>query len=105
MFQEKKPPYEVCIVELGYQWLELAAYKFEFARNLWGACLSQGTEQKHWPGYPRAVHQLEVPAYYYERWNERISNTETFRTDKPSKEALAAARHMQAPENYTLAGE
>lgn len=102
VFVEKKPPYEVGVVELfdgrgvsdltdpdrAADWMEDAHEKARDARILWGRCLESG----EWPGYPRRVGIIGAPAFYRQKWADRAPIAPA-----PTRAALAAARQMMAP--------
>lgn len=84
VFQEKSAPHEICVVELSADTLSIAARKVACARQIWGECLRTG----NWPGYQLGVHQIDLPAYYAERWLERESaDAERMRADASKRHA------------------
>jgi hypothetical protein len=100
IFQEKEPPYEVCIVELGFDSLALARKKTARAREIWRNCITSD----YWPGYPAGVHQIELPAWFHERWLEQESAAEDYRK-RTGHDVLDTARRWQAPEGWQGAAE
>lgn len=95
---EKEPPHEVAVVELHddpeseADWMADARSKVREARRIWRECLDAG----QWPGYPARVAILGARSFYRARWADREVGRPV--TDKPSAEALRAAREFQAPE-------
>lgn len=98
IFQEKTDPFEVCVVELGFEALEMAAKKTARAREIWGNCTASG----FWPGYRSEVVQIELPAYFHERWLEQESMAADHKR-ATGADILDYARRWQAPQ--AIAGE
>ncbi|MEB3419941.1 PD-(D/E)XK nuclease-like domain-containing protein [Salipiger marinus] len=94
IFQEKEAPFEVCIVELSGDDLDIARKKTRRAREIWQQCLTSG----RWPGYPAGVHRIELPGWFTERWLERESAESDFRR-RHGHDVLDQARRWQAPLN------
>lgn len=92
IFQEKEAPFEVCVVELCGDDLDMAAKKTRRAREIWRNCLSSN----HWPGYPAGVHRLELPGWFTERWLERESVEGEYRR-RHGHDILDQARRWQSP--------
>ncbi|NDV52138.1 PD-(D/E)XK nuclease-like domain-containing protein [Salipiger sp. PrR003] len=92
IFQEKAAPYEVCIVELSSDDLDMARKKTRRAREIWQQCISSG----HWPGYPAGIHRVELPAWFQERWLERESSEGEYRR-RYGHDILDQARRWQSP--------
>src|SRR5690606_23084618 len=67
IFQEKSAPHEVCLVRLGSDSLFMADKKIARAREIWRICL----RANQWPGYPRGIHEIDLPAWAVEKWLER----------------------------------
>ncbi|BEV00109.1 PD-(D/E)XK nuclease-like domain-containing protein [Novosphingobium olei] len=63
IFQEKSAPYEVCLIKLSGQFLDLAAMRAARARKIWAEC----TRTNNWPGYPTGFHEIDAPAWLVER--------------------------------------
>lgn len=93
VFQEKEPPFEVQIVELGPETVAMGRRKIERAREIWRRCVESG----HWPGYPAGVSQIELPDFYHGRWLERESVEADYKRQF-GHDILDAARRWQAPE-------
>lgn len=100
IFQEKEPPYEVAVIELGQDSLSMARKKIARARTIWRECISSD----HWPGYPTGVHIVELPEFFHGRWLERESLEEDFRR-RTGHDILDQARRWQAPTPFATAGE
>lgn len=98
IFQEKSPPFEVCVIELTQDSLELAARKTARAREVWRQCVDSG----FWPGYPRGVHQIALPEFFHSRWLEQESVIKDFK-QQTGRDILDYAHKWQAPQ--TLVGE
>jgi len=94
VFQEKEPPHEVAIALLAGEALEIGARQAREARQLWRACVENGS----WPGYEGGIHQIRLPDHYTARWLERESQFHTAR-DRIGRDTLEAARRWQAPDN------
>ena len=98
VFVEKAPPHEISIIELHSDadheadWSADAASKCAEARRIWRECLTAG----EWPGYPPRVAVLGAPAWHRARWADRETGRPVI--EKPSADALRAAREFQAPE-------
>lgn len=67
VFVETKPPFEVRIVRLTNASLNMGHRKVAFCLDLWARCLKSG----RWPGYPREITRLDVPAFAEKIWLER----------------------------------
>lgn len=93
--QEKKAPFEVCVVELSGEVIEMAKRKTRRAREIWRNCLAAD----HWPGYPPGVNVIDLPAFYHERWLERESREDEFKRTT-GHDILDAGRRWQAPEGF-----
>ncbi|RMD92589.1 MAG: hypothetical protein D6811_06670 [Alphaproteobacteria bacterium] len=93
IFQEKEPPYEISVIELGGDDIEMARRKMRRAREVWRECLRSG----HWPGYPRGVIQIDLPDFYHARWLERESVEEEHKR-RTGADILDFARRWQSPE-------
>lgn len=91
IFQEKEPPFELSVIELDEEAMQMAGRKLKRARELWRQCLESG----RWPGYPRGVHRLSLPAWFHERWLDRETQEAAHkaRTGRDVFDALA----WQAP--------
>jgi hypothetical protein len=92
VFQEKSAPYEVTAIELTPTDLELSHDKVLHACEIWRRCLLAD----EWPGYPRGVHTLELPEFYYSKFTD-ARDAQLAAAPKPSAAALRAAMAMQAP--------
>lgn len=92
IFQEKTPPYEVGVVRLGFESTEMARKKTARAREIWRNCIGSD----YWPGYPPGIHQIELPAFYHERWLEQESLAAQHQKDH-GRDILDAAARWQAP--------
>lgn len=96
IFIEKKPPYEVAVVELAdapnaeSDWMVAARSKAAEARRLWAECLRTG----QWPGYPVGVQVIGARGWEQARWEQRMAE----KAEKPSAAAIRAAYDAQAPE-------
>ena len=100
IFQEKSEPYEVCVVQLSPDSLELAGRKIIRAREIWRNCIASD----YWPGYPRGVHQIALPEYFHGEWLEQESVASDYK-QQTGRDILDHARRWQAPEHHKLAGE
>lgn len=67
IFVEKDPPYEVCVVRLTNDDLEMAKKRISRARQIFRDCMTAND----WPGYPREVVELKLPEYHHTKWLER----------------------------------
>lgn len=92
IFQEKSEPHEVCVVELSYETLFMAAKKIARAREMWRLCL----RDNRWPGYPPGVNVIDLPDFFHNRWIERES-AEADHKQRTGLDVLEAARQWQAP--------
>lgn len=98
VFVEKEPPHEVSIVELHddpddpADWMNDARAKAREARRMWRECLDAG----EWPGFPPRVAILGARSFYRQRWADREIGQPVV-PEKPSAEAIRAARDFQAP--------
>lgn len=92
IFQEKTPPFEVCIVELGDDSAAMGDKKIASARYRWQECLDRG----EWPGYEPGVHRMELPEWFHAKALERESRQQDHR-ERASKEAIERANRFQAP--------
>lgn len=100
LFQEKKAPREVCLVGLSEDALNLGREKIARARDMWGLCLRRG----QWPGYPRGLHVVGLPAWAHERWYERQS-AEREHKRATGADILEAAMRFQHPQGFQGAAE
>lgn len=100
IFQEKSAPFEVCVVELGRDTLDLAARKIARAREMWRMCLTRN----EWPGYPAGVHMIDLPAWEFQRWLERESVEEDHKR-RTGADILEAAMRFQHPQGFQGAAE
>ena len=100
IFQEKSAPYEVCVVSLSPDSLDIASRKIARAREIWRNCIASD----YWPGYPRGVHQIALPDFFLGKWMEQESIEKDFKA-QTGRDILDRAHKWQAPENYQLAGE
>lgn len=62
------PPVQVIVHELPMEMAEIGLEQAERAREIWGNCLSKGTDIKHWPGYERKVHCGDAPGWLLARY-------------------------------------
>jgi hypothetical protein len=95
IFQEKSAPFEVCLVELGPDSLELASRKTKRAREIWAECLSADV----WPGYPAGIHRVDLPSWAVEKWLERESY-EAAHKRQHGEDVLRSAMRFFAPEGF-----
>ena len=100
IMQEKEPPFEVCVVELGGESLMMAHKKIARAREMWAICV----RDEHWPGYPLGIHRIELPEFFHGKWLERES-AEAEHKRRTGMDVLERARRWQAPETFAQAGE
>lgn len=96
VFQEKKAPFEVAVVELGSEALVIARKKIARAREIWRGCLASGK----WPGYPIGVLVANMPPWFYDRWLERES-VEADYAMAEGRDVYDIARKWQSPEGLT----
>ena len=75
VFVEQKPPYEVRVVRLGPATLAVGHKKVAHALGLWAHCLRTG----QWPGYPREIARLDLPAFAERSWLEREETDDAVR--------------------------
>lgn len=98
IFQEKTPPFEVCVVKLlakpghSADWAETATDKMRAARATWRECLRTNV----WPGYPRLIHEIGARPFHAQRWQDQAARIETARSYSPATLARAAA--WQSPQ-------
>lgn len=95
IFQEKTAPFEVCVIELGRDTLDLASRKIARAREMWRMCLTRN----EWPGYPAGVHMIDLPAWEFQRWLERES-VEADHKRQYGADILEAAMRFQHPQGF-----
>ncbi len=93
IFQEKTPPFEVAVVEIDSEALEMAARKTRRAREIWGNCL----RSDYWPGYPVGVQRVGLPAWFHERWLDRES-AEADHRRRVGADILDFAARWQSPQ-------
>jgi len=70
LFQETSEPYLCSFVGLPPDFMELAKSKVDFGIALWRECMATGI----WPGYPRQVCWLDLPAWSVAAWESRASD-------------------------------
>lgn len=110
VFVEKKPPFEVGVVELWSDgtmrpasdydpdemltgdWFADSEQKLGRARRQWRACLDSG----EWPGYPRRVAQIAAPIWHRKNSAAAHGFPEITPKPKPSEAARAASMQFQA---------
>lgn len=63
-FVETTPPYALSVIALHPMALAVAQHKVQFAIDKWRDCLTSG----EWPGYPRHICAVEIPAYLEDAW-------------------------------------
>ncbi|MBR9839934.1 MAG: hypothetical protein GYB50_18840 [Rhodobacteraceae bacterium] len=95
IFQEKDAPFEVCVVELHPDALDMARKKIRRARDIWASCINSG----HWPGYAAGVHVVDLPGWFHERWLERESAEGEYRRNY-GHDILDQSRRWQSPDSY-----
>lgn len=96
VFVEKDAPHEVCVIELSGLAMEIAHKQAAGARRLW----AHHMKTNHWPGYPAEVQRFDLPEWYLSRVMERPTMSTPLVAPKPSREAIDAARKLQAPEGF-----
>lgn len=74
IFQEKKAPAEICIIELSNEDREIADQKISRARDVWKMSVDTG----RWAGYPAGVSTLRLPPFFHAKWMERYSVEQDF---------------------------
>lgn len=92
VFVEKDPPYEVAVVRISGEAMEMARRRTRRAREIWSECL----REDRWPGYPAGIIELSLPEFYQARWLEREATEAEIRR-RTGRDALALAFDWQKP--------
>ena len=98
VFVEKEPPHEVFVGDMhdapgeDGDWMETARSKAREARRIWRECSEAG----EWPGFPARIGSIRAPIWHAQDWADRETGRPVI--EKPSADALRAAREFQAPE-------
>lgn len=74
IFQEKKAPSEICVIELSNEDRDIADRKIARARDIWKMSVDTG----RWSGYPAGVSTLRLPTFFHAKWMERESVEQDF---------------------------
>jgi hypothetical protein len=68
VFQETAPPHLVRIVRLGAEEMDTGARLNRRALEMFRDCRDAGV----WPGYPREIHEVSLPAWAHDRYPEEL---------------------------------
>jgi hypothetical protein len=93
VFVEKKSPHEVTLARIANGTMVIARKQAIRAREMWANCI----KAKNWPGYPDGIMEIDLPAYWQERWLERES-VEADHKQRTGSDILELARRFQSPE-------
>lgn len=93
VFVEKKSPHEVTLARIANGTMVIARKQAIRAREMWANCI----KAQSWPGYPDGIMEIDLPAYWQERWLERES-VEADHKQRTGSDILELARRFQSPE-------
>ncbi len=93
VFVEKKSPHEVTLARIANGTMVIARKQAIRAREMWANCI----KAQNWPGYPDGIMEIDLPAYWQERWLERES-VEADHKQRTGSDILELARRFQSPE-------